>query len=74
MSLYKHVTTLKTILEGSIRFTQPGAFNGPFKLVLELYVPEGSEIERLSIQFSVLAPRREPPVGTLEDDCGGPHS
>ena len=68
--LYKYVTfeTLKTILEGSIRFTQPGAFNDPFEMVPELYVPEGSESEKLNIQFSVLAPRREPPVGTLDDD------
>ena len=70
MSLYKYVKfeNLKRILSGSIRFTQPGAFNDPFEMVPELYVPEGPGSEKLNIQFSVLAPRREPPVGTLDDD------
>ena len=62
MSLYKYVKfeDLKRILDGSIRFTQPGAFNDPFEMVPELYVPEGSGIEKIAIQFSVTAPRREP--------------
>ena len=35
MSLYKYVkfNDLKRILEGTIRFTQPGAFNDPFEMV-----------------------------------------
>ena len=70
MSLYKYVKfeDLKRILDGSIRFTQPGAFNDPFEMVPELYVPEGSGIEEIAIQFSVTAPRREPVIGALEDD------
>ena len=70
MSLYKYVKfeDLKRILDGSIRFTQPGAFNDPFEMVPELYVPEGSGIEEIAIQFSVTAPRREPVVGALEAD------
>ena len=70
MSLYKYVKfeNLGRILSGSIRFTQPGAFNDPFEMVPELYVPEGPGSEKLNIQFSVMAPRREPPVGTLGDD------
>jgi hypothetical protein len=36
MALYKYVTIdiLKKIINGSIRFTQPGAFNDPFEMLL----------------------------------------
>ena len=70
MSLYKYVKfeNLKRILEGSIRFTQPGAFNDPFEMVPELHVPRESGSEEVTIFFSVTAPRREPIVGTLDDD------
>ena len=69
MSLYKYVKfeTLKGILEGSIRFSQPGAFNDPFEMVPELYVPEGWRSEKIDIRFSLTAPRREPLVGVLDD-------
>ena len=70
MSLYKYVKfeDLKKILGGSIRFTQPGAFNDPFEMVPELYVPQGFESKEVNFQFSVTAPRREPRVGELHDD------
>ena len=70
MSLYKYVKFegLKRILGGSIRFTQPGAFNDPYEMVPELYVPEDFGSKEVNIQFSVTAPRREPPVGTLNDN------
>ena len=70
MSLYKYVKfeDLKKILGGSIRFTQPGAFNDPFEMVPELYVPEVFESKEVNFQFSVTAPRREPRVGELHDD------
>ena len=70
MSLYKYVSfeNLKRILEGSIRFTQPGAFNDPFEMVPELHVPEGFGCEDVEISFSVTAPRREPILGALDDD------
>lgn len=75
MSLYKYVKfeDLKRILSGSIRFTQPGAFNDPFELVPELYVPEGFESEDVNFQFSVTSPRREPRVGELDDDFESDH-
>ena len=62
MSLYKYVTfkTLKRILGGSIRYSQPGALNDPFEMVPELYVPEEFGSQEISIQFSVTASRREP--------------
>ena len=70
MSLYKYVKfeDLKRILDGSIRFTQPGAFNDPFEMVPELHVPEGFGSKEIDIRFSVTEPRREPIVGALEDD------
>ena len=68
MSLYKYVTfdVLKLILDGSIRFTQPGALNDPFEMVPELYVPETFDGGEVRIQFSVVAPRREPTIGELD--------
>ena len=70
MSLYKYVKfeDLKRILNGSIRFTQPGAFNDPFEMVPELHVPERFGSKVINIQFSVTAQRREPIVGKPDDD------
>ena len=70
MSLYKYVKfdVLKEILGGKIRFTQPGALNDPFEMVPELHVPEPFGTEEVTIQFSVTAPRRDLPVGALDDD------
>ena len=70
MSLYKYVTFegLKRILNGSIRFTQPGAFNDPFEMVPELHVPKEFARRELNIRFSLMAPRRERSVGALDDD------
>ncbi|MDE0219179.1 MAG: DUF2971 domain-containing protein [Spirochaetaceae bacterium] len=62
MQLYKYVTMdrLKNILiDHTIRFTQPGAFNDPFELVPRLVVPEGYVRQgRVSYEFSLAAPRR----------------
>ena len=70
MSFYKYVSfkNLKRILEGSIRFTQPGALNDPFEMVPELRVPEDFGTRELNIQFSVTAPRREPLEGAPDDE------
>ena len=70
MSLYKYVSSenLLRILDGSIRFTQPGAFNDPFEMVPELYVPKNYGVKEISINFSLTANRRKPSVGKLEAD------
>ena len=70
MPLYKYVKfcDLRRILVGSIRFTQPGAFNDPFEMVPELHVPQGFESKKINFQFSTVAPRREPRVGELSGD------
>lgn len=70
--LYKYVSigTLKRILGGSIRMTQPGAFNDPFELLPELIVPVDQAGVPISFTFDIHAPRREaplPPVVPLTD-------
>jgi len=54
MSLYKYVTakTAAKILNGSIRFTQPGAFNDPFELLPQFITPK-TIIEQLQYSLSV---------------------
>ena len=76
MSLCKYVTfdNLKRILGGSIRFTQPGAFNDPFEMVPELHVPEGFESGEINFAFDVTAQRRDPPAGLLDDDFSSDHT
>jgi hypothetical protein len=76
VALYKYMTieTLKHMLRGSVRLTQPSAFNDPFEMLPEVYVPGSSDPKRVTISFSVTAPRRNPPVGELapgsvSDDC-----
>ncbi|MGI2103893.1 DUF2971 domain-containing protein [Shewanella frigidimarina] len=70
MSLYKYLTidTLKKVISGSIRFTQPGAFNDPFELLPELHVPKNFAQQELNIRFDVTGQRRYPPVGELNSD------
>jgi len=70
MSLYKYLTidTLKKVIAGNIRFTQPGAFNDPFELLPELYVPKSFSNEELKISFDVMSQRRSPPIGELHPD------
>lgn len=60
MTLYKYMTfeNLKNVLDGTIRFTQPSAFNDPFEMVPELYAPKNIG-PSVNFQFSVTAPRRE---------------
>jgi hypothetical protein len=66
--LYKFVNTegLRRILGGSIRFTQPGAFNDPFELLPEIVMPIGETERRINVQFDILGKRRSPPVGEVD--------
>lgn len=75
MPLYKYLTSENTlrVLGGSIRFTQPGAFNDPFEMVPELHIPEDFGSKDISINFDVLAPRRTPSVGELAIDFESNH-
>jgi hypothetical protein len=68
-SLYKYVSIdgLKRILGGSVRFTQPGAFNDPFELLPELVIRKNHQDACTSINFDLLAARRIPPVGEVEN-------
>lgn len=67
--LYKYVDIagLKRILQGSIRFTQPSAFNDPFELLPEVVVPNDAGERQLSFSFDVRAQRRQPPPGALNE-------
>jgi hypothetical protein len=51
--LYKYVDIegLRRIMLGSIRFTQPGAFNHPFELLPELVVPAVEHPQHFTISF-----------------------
>lgn len=75
MPLYKYLTPENTlrVLDGSVRLTQPGAFNDPFEMVPELHVPEDFEPKDISISFDILAPRRQPSVGDLAVDFKSDH-
>lgn len=68
-SLYKYVSIerLKSILNGSVRFTQPGVFNDPFELLPELVIRKDHQNTAVSINFDLLAARRSPPVGEVEN-------
>lgn len=59
--LYKYVDIagLKRILGGSIRMTQPGAFNDPFELLPEIIVRTDQADEQISMSFDILSPRRK---------------
>lgn len=69
MSLYKYLTSesLLRVLDGTIRFTQPKAFNDPFELLPEFFTPDDCE-HNLSFDFDLCAPRRTPRIGELEND------
>ena len=76
MALYKYMTykNVISVLEGTIRFTQPSAFNDPFEMVPELYVPESfGDGKKIDISFSVTAPRRIPAVHELDPNYESDH-
>jgi hypothetical protein len=67
--LYKYVPMdgLRRLLDGSVRFTQPSAFNDPFELLPEIVMPINEPRRDLPLQFDIGAPRRVPPVGDTDD-------
>jgi Protein of unknown function (DUF2971) len=74
-SIYKYVdmARLRRILQGSIRFTQPSAFNDPFELLPEIVMPVDEPERPIRVSFDIMAKRRHPPVGEVEnvpDQCG----
>jgi hypothetical protein len=73
--LYKYVSIagLRRILEGSIRFTQPSAFNDPFELLPEIIMPTNEPERQISVSFDIIADRRvvsDGEVETIPDGCG----
>ncbi|HEY5209832.1 MAG TPA: hypothetical protein VIJ42_10345 [Stellaceae bacterium] len=67
--LYKYVDIagLRRILQGSVRFTQPSAFNDPFELLPEVVIANDSGEKQFSFSFDVRAQRRRPPPGALNE-------
>ena len=67
--LYKYVdiSGLKRILRGSIRFTQPSAFNDPFELLPEIVIPVDAAERQLSFSFDLREQRRQPLPGALNE-------
>jgi hypothetical protein len=61
VALYKYVTagTALRILKGSIKFTQPGAFNDPFELLPQFIIPADIEEKERGFSFCVTSPRRK---------------
>lgn len=62
MPLYKYVSfsTARKILEGSIRFTQPGAFNDPFELLPQFINPKNiNDIAPYALRLDCFGPRRK---------------
>lgn len=70
MAFYKYVNfeVLNYILNGSIRFTQAGAFNDPFELALEVFNPYGGDRSNLNLRFDTLAQPRCTSLYTLQDE------
>jgi Protein of unknown function (DUF2971) len=68
-SLYKYVPMdgLRRLLDGSVRFTQPSAFNDPFELLPEIVMPIDEPRRDLPLQFDIGGPRRVPPVGDIDE-------
>jgi hypothetical protein len=67
-ALYKYVGIdgLRRIWDGSIRFTQPSAFNDPFELLPEIIVPNDAPERQISVSFDTLAARQATPDTELE--------
>jgi hypothetical protein len=66
--IYKYVSGegLKRILAGTVRLTQPSAFNDPFELLPEVVMPSDEPERQISISFDVRAKRRNPAEGEIE--------
>lgn len=61
MAIYKYVTasTAVRILKGSIKFTQPSAFNDPFEFLPQFIMSPDFEAKQINLQFCMFSPRRK---------------
>lgn len=50
-----------------MRFTQPSAFNDPFELLPEIVMPAAEPERKINVKFDLVAERRSPPVGNVDD-------
>jgi hypothetical protein len=72
--LYKYVSIvgLRRVLEGSIRFTQPSAFNDPFELLPEIITRVEEHKRQIQLSFDIRADRQLPagePSEPIPDGC-----
>jgi hypothetical protein len=74
--LYKYVNLdgLRRILAGSVRLTQPSAFNDPFELLPEIVMPADEPERPINVRFDILGERRCPPVGDADNVPDGYYS
>lgn len=61
MGLYKYVSAdvAKRILKGTVRFTQPSAFNDPFELLPQFITAADLVGDKRELNFCVVTPRRK---------------
>lgn len=66
--LYKYVNIkgLIRILDGSIRFTQPSAFNDPFELLPEIILSPNEKERQISLSFDIRAQRQSKSIPEQE--------
>ncbi|EOD80642.1 hypothetical protein D515_00267 [Grimontia indica] len=72
MGLYKYTTfeNVKHLLDGTIRFTQPKAFNDPFELLPEMHISKVLS----GFSISVLSPQTEQNLGLIPESEESRHS
>jgi hypothetical protein len=73
--LYKYVSIqgLRNILGGTLRFTQPSAFNDPFELLPEIITPLNTEERQIPLSFDIASSRQpssEDVLKPIPNGCG----
>lgn len=75
MSIFKYVSfdVLDYILDGTIRFTQPSAFNDPFEMLPELYIDEDMRSGQIKCDLDILSQARIPNPARLSPSFRDEH-
>lgn len=63
---YVNIAGLRRILSGSIRFTQPSAFNDPFELLPEIVTPLDAQERQLRVSFDIGGRRTDVPNAIVD--------
>jgi hypothetical protein len=73
LNKYVSISSLRRILDGTVRFTQPSAFNDPFELLPEIITPIDAEERKIPLSFDIASGRQSLLADALEampDGCG----